>query len=166
MKTYKDVIKNSGYWFEKLQLDFFNLIKIYQTKTGKSNQEIATDLKVSRSRISQLLNGNVNFTLKNLINIVLYTGKVPILKFVSQNTYLNHHKEIDEYFDNIEHVNTDHIREIIHNKSKLKNLVFQIKYSTSKSDSYKKELDDDCKFIINHPSFEIKASGKILQEDQ
>jgi len=105
MKKFKDLIKNEYFWFEKIQNEFYELLINFKSKKEINNQKIAQDLNVSKGRISQVLNGNINFTLKNLIKIILYTGKVPILKFVSQNAYLKHRKDIDEYFDCIEHEN-------------------------------------------------------------
>jgi transcriptional regulator with XRE-family HTH domain len=52
-----------------------------------SQTDLALKLKVSSAYISQILNGNFNFTLKKLIEIGIVIGKVPALSFVEPKEY-------------------------------------------------------------------------------
>ena len=57
-----------------------------------TQKEVADKLGVSGSYISQVLNGNFNFTLK-LIELGLMFGKVPYFKFVGLNEFWIMEKE-------------------------------------------------------------------------
>jgi len=52
------------------------------SKNKITQSEIASRLGVSSSYVSQVLNGNFNFTLKKLIEIGLMMNKVPSIEFL------------------------------------------------------------------------------------
>ncbi len=89
MKKFNDLVKTPDYWMEEIQNELYRQLHDYMKKTGKSQNTIAKDLKVSKSYISQILNGNFNFTLKKLIELSLYIGKVPEFKFLSSESYVS-----------------------------------------------------------------------------
>lgn len=88
MRKYIELIKSPEYWHEKFQNELYRQLKDFMDKTGKSQNDIAKDLKVSKSYISQILNGKFNFTLKKLIDLSLYMGKIPELNFTIPEKYL------------------------------------------------------------------------------
>jgi len=88
MVKFKNVIKSSYYWLEKNQNELFRQLKEYMDKKRLTQSDIAKDLKVSKSYVSQILNGHFNFTLKKLIELSLYLDKIPIIKYVDLNEYL------------------------------------------------------------------------------
>ena len=83
MKNRKDLIKSPDYWLEEIQDELYRQLKDYMDKNKLSQNDIAKKLKVSKSYISQILNGNFNFTLKKLIELSLLMGKVPDIKFLN-----------------------------------------------------------------------------------
>jgi len=89
MRKYKELIKSPEYWHEKFQNELYRQLKDFMDKTGKSQNDIAEDLKVSKSYISQILNGKFNFTLKKLIDLSLYMERIPELNFVLPEIYLS-----------------------------------------------------------------------------
>jgi len=89
MKKLKDLIKTPEYWLEEIQNELFRQLHDFMKKTGKSQSDIAKELKVSESYISQILNGNFNYTLKKLITLSLYMGKVPDLNFSRPESFLS-----------------------------------------------------------------------------
>ena len=58
-----------------------------------TQQDMAKKMGVSSAYISQVLNGNFNFTLKKLIELGLAIGKVPIIEFVDNAEFLGLKKE-------------------------------------------------------------------------
>jgi len=94
MKKFKDLIKTPEYWQENIQNELFRQLTDYMEKTGKSQSRIAKELKVSKSYVSQILNGNFNFTLNKLIELSLYIGKVPDFNFISPESYISKEKSI------------------------------------------------------------------------
>ncbi|MCX6162028.1 MAG: helix-turn-helix transcriptional regulator [Ignavibacteriae bacterium] len=104
MKKFKDLIKTPEYWQENIQNELFRQLTDYMEKTGKSQSRIAKDLKVSKSYVSQILNGNFNFTLNKLIELSLYMGKVPDFNFISPESYISKVNSIsrkNEYFASV-----------------------------------------------------------------
>lgn len=108
MKKFNEIIKSSDYWLEKFQNEIFRMLSTFMNEERKSQSDVAKDLKVSKSYISQILNGNFNFTLKKLIEISLYVGKVPTIEFVSISKYITNHKRevIKNKFNNVESTST------------------------------------------------------------
>jgi transcriptional regulator with XRE-family HTH domain len=87
MKDIKDLTKTSEYWMEKIQNDFFRLAWEYMNQQGLNQSELANKLGVSRGYISQILNGNFNFSLKKLIEISLALEAAPNIEFTNINEY-------------------------------------------------------------------------------
>jgi len=58
-----------------------------KTDNNLKKKDIAEKLKVSNSYISQILNGDFNFTLKKLIELGLVIGKIPYLEFIGFDEY-------------------------------------------------------------------------------
>ena len=72
-------------------IDLYNELVNYMEANNFSQKDIAEKLGVSNAYVSQILNGNFNFTLKKLIEISLMMGKVPQLEFVDIDKYdFNH----------------------------------------------------------------------------
>lgn len=89
MKKIEELIKTPEYWMETIQNELYNKLTSYMKNTGKTQTDISKELKVSKSYISQILNGNFNFTLKKLIELSLYMGVIPSLNFISSDEYLS-----------------------------------------------------------------------------
>src|ERR1017187_1831342 len=81
--------KRPNYFLTKFQNEIYRQVKSYmESKTPNLTQtDIANKLGVSNSYVSQILNGNFNFTLKKLIELGLMIGKVPELHFVDFEQY-------------------------------------------------------------------------------
>lgn len=76
-----------NYHLTGAQSEIFRQLTTYMESRHLSQKEIAEKLGVSGSYVSQVLNGNFNFTLKKLIELGLLTGKVPQLEFVDFNQF-------------------------------------------------------------------------------
>ena len=102
MKKFGDLINSAHYWISRIQHDVFELLEGYRKEKNYSRKELADEMGVDKSYISQVLNGNFNYIIKKLVSLALFSGRVPVIKFVSKEAYLENHKNIDEYFKNIE----------------------------------------------------------------
>ena len=58
-----------------------------------TQKDVAERLGVSSAYVSQVLNGNFNFTLKKLIEIGVMIGKVPALEFVDAIEFWKREKD-------------------------------------------------------------------------
>lgn len=81
MVTTKDLINNPSYWLTKTQIEVFNLLNSYMEENNLTQKQVAEKLKVSPSYVSQIINGNFNFTISKLIELALLVGKVPVIQF-------------------------------------------------------------------------------------
>lgn len=82
MLTREELLKSPDYWFEAAQNDLFAEVKQYLDKENITQTELAERLNVSKGYISQIMNGNANFTMKKLIEFFILIGKVPQIKYV------------------------------------------------------------------------------------
>lgn len=81
MITREELLKSPDYWFEAAQNDLFAEVKQYLDKENITQSELAERLNVSKGYISQIMNGNANFTLKKLVDFFISIGKVPQVKY-------------------------------------------------------------------------------------
>ncbi|SDG42543.1 Helix-turn-helix [Dyadobacter soli] len=89
MKTREDLLKSPAYWLTDVQIEVFNLLNSYMEENNLTQKQVAEKLNVSPSYVSQILNGNFNFTISKLIELALLVGKAPIIKFETIEQILN-----------------------------------------------------------------------------
>ena len=65
----------------------------YIQSNNLTQKDVAERLGVSSAYVSQVLNGNFNFTLKKLIEIGLMVGKIPAIEFVDFTEFWRREKE-------------------------------------------------------------------------
>ena len=83
--TRKDLLSSPGYWEEKVQNDLCNEIQNYLDKEGLSRTQLAEKLNVTKSYISQVMNGNTDHRISKLIDLSLCIGRVPLIQYKSLN---------------------------------------------------------------------------------
>jgi predicted XRE-type DNA-binding protein len=77
----KELLRNRDYLLTKYQHEIFREVKQYMEKNELSQKDMANKLGVSDAYVSQILNGNFNFTLKKLIDLGIAIDKVPRIRF-------------------------------------------------------------------------------------
>ena len=60
----EELLKTKEYWFETLQNEIYRMVDEYIKREGITQTKLAEQLGVSRGYISQIMNGNFNFSLK------------------------------------------------------------------------------------------------------
>lgn len=81
MKSRKELVETPEYWMEKIQNEIFRAVYDYMEQNDFNQSRLAQDFGVSKGYISQILNGNFNFSLKKLIGLSLALGLAPALNF-------------------------------------------------------------------------------------
>ncbi|MGV3602005.1 MAG: helix-turn-helix domain-containing protein [Dyadobacter fermentans] len=81
MTEREEILRGTGYWLAKVQIQVFNLLNTYMEENNVTQKQVAEKLNVSPSYVSQILNGNFNFTISKLIELALLVGKAPIIHF-------------------------------------------------------------------------------------
>ena len=84
MLTQDELLETPDYLLTKYQNEIFRVLHEYMENNRLSQKDVAKKLGVSNAYISQVLNGNFNFTLKKLIELGLAIGKVPKIEFVDK----------------------------------------------------------------------------------
>lgn len=81
MKDFKDLVKTKGFILATIQNDLYGEVSTYMNEKDLNQTKLAQELKVSKSYISQVLNGNFNYTISKLIDLSLAIGKIPSITF-------------------------------------------------------------------------------------
>lgn len=87
MKDRKQLYKTSGYWTEKIENELFRKIYEYMEREGLNRTQLAERLGFHKSYITQMLNGDLNFSMKKLTELALKVGLVPELRLKSIEEY-------------------------------------------------------------------------------
>jgi len=89
----EELLKTKEYWFETLQNDIFRMVDEYIQKEDITQTKLAEQLGVSKGYISQVINGNFNFSLKKMIELSLALNNVPDFKFKDLGQYIQEDKQ-------------------------------------------------------------------------
>jgi transcriptional regulator with XRE-family HTH domain len=89
----EELLKTREYWFETLQNEIFRMVTAYIQKENITQTKLAEQLGVSKGYISQIVNGNFNFSLKKMIELSLALNHVPDFKFKDLGQYIEEDKQ-------------------------------------------------------------------------
>lgn len=84
----EELLKTEEYWFETLQNDLYRMVAEYIQKKGMNQTQLAEQLGVTKGYISQIMNGNFNYTLKKMIELSLALNKAPAFEFKNLEQYI------------------------------------------------------------------------------
>lgn len=87
MKSRKQLYKTTGYWTEKIENELFRKVHEYMDEEGLNRTQLAERLGFHKSYITQILNGELNFSMRKLTELALKIGVVPELKLKSIEDY-------------------------------------------------------------------------------
>ena len=93
MKTWEELRSTKEFWMERIQNDIFRFVKSYMDERRINQSELAQDLGVSKGYVSQILNGNFNFSIKKLIELSLKLKTVPDIDFKPLQQFLHEERE-------------------------------------------------------------------------
>lgn len=99
MFSRQELYKTPEFWMERIQNDLFRALHQYKEEKALNQTQLAEHLGFSKGYISQVLNGNFNYSLKKLIDLSLAVGVVPDLEF----------KHIQDFID-MEEKRLDHLK--------------------------------------------------------
>ena len=77
MKSREEIVKSPDYLLQDAQLEIYAQVKEYMTVNHMNRTQFASKLNYSKGYISQILNGNLNCTLKKLIELSLAIERIP-----------------------------------------------------------------------------------------
>lgn len=73
----EEILRRTAYWFEHEQNELYRQVTEYMERENINRTQLADRLNVRKSYVSQILNGNFNYTLKRWIELCLAIGIVP-----------------------------------------------------------------------------------------
>ncbi|WP_020569458.1 helix-turn-helix domain-containing protein [Neolewinella persica] len=88
-QSLEERMKQEYYWTGKIQMELFRQIRNYLSETGKSQNQFARELGVSKSYMSQVLNGDFDHKLSKFVSLALAIGKVPEVNYVGLEAMIN-----------------------------------------------------------------------------
>jgi len=94
MLSKEKLIKTKEYWMETIQNNLFRQLNAYMKDRHLNQNDLAEKLGVTKGYISQVLNGNFNFTIGKLIELSLAIGMVPDIEFRSFRDYLHKREDV------------------------------------------------------------------------
>ena len=77
-------------------MKLFRAVEEYLSKEGLTRADFATQLGVSKGRVSQILNGDFNGRLDRLVELALASGKAPVLEFRDLDEYVEEYRLAEE----------------------------------------------------------------------
>jgi len=75
------LIRSQEYWLSKIQIDLFNEVEKFMKKNELNPTQLEQSSGFSRTQISQILDGDANLTISELVDLSLALGLVPHLSF-------------------------------------------------------------------------------------
>ena len=78
--------KQPEFVLTQLQNELYRELTSYMERNTLSKKQLAEKLGVSPSYISQVLNGNFNFTILKLVELALAIDKVPVIRLEEPRT--------------------------------------------------------------------------------
>lgn len=88
MKKREDLLRTEEYWFETLQNEIYRMVVGHIQENSMTQTQLAENLGVTKGYVSQILNGNFNYTLKKMIELSLALGKAPVFEFKDLNEFI------------------------------------------------------------------------------
>lgn len=79
--TRSELLKSPEYWITSIQIDLYNCAKKFMEKNNMNHTQLAKHLNISEKYISQLLNGDYNCKLSELVELSLALGYIPNFQF-------------------------------------------------------------------------------------
>ena len=75
------LIRSQEYWLSKIQIDLFNEVEQFMKKNELSRTELEQRFGISINQINQILDGEANLTISELVNLSLALGLAPHISF-------------------------------------------------------------------------------------
>lgn len=92
------ILDRPSYWIEGVNGMLYDNLVEFMEMNKMNNTDLAQFLGISKGRVSQILNdGEINFSIEKLFEIVLKIGKYPVLELKDKQDYLKIKKDIKHF---------------------------------------------------------------------
>lgn len=135
------VMDQPSYWVEAFNGELYDAIAKYMDENNINRKQLSEKLGISKGRVSQILNGNINFSIEKFVEISLKIDKYPCMVLKSKPDY-------KEFIDN--------------NNNNSITFEFTNEYSSFVEELKQPLQNNDCKFLHLNQNiyFELKDTIK------
>ncbi len=102
MNNRKELLSTQEYWLERIQNELFHQVQLYLETSNKTQSDLANQLGVGKSYVSQIINGSFDHKLSKFIELSLAVGLVPQINFKTVEQILA--EEEEAYIQNHDYV--------------------------------------------------------------
>ncbi|MBK7965961.1 MAG: helix-turn-helix transcriptional regulator [Bacteroidetes bacterium] len=135
----EELIRRKEYWITKIQIDLFNELTKFLKENKWTKAKFAEELGVTKSYVSQILNGDFDHKISKLVELSLAIKKAPVIKFVDLNVVDNRVKQVAQQT----------VVFVLEKNSVRQDFSRTIK-ATKQNDNYKFSKDKDTKYLTVH----------------
>lgn len=89
MITNDELMATTEYWTTRIQMDLYSHLQDYMKKNGLNKTQLAQELGVTKSYVTQILNGDFNHRISKLVELSLAIGLIPKMEFVPQTEFFS-----------------------------------------------------------------------------
>ena len=93
MLNHDELLKHPNYLLTTYNLEIYKQLAEYMKENKLKKKDVAKGLGFSQAYVSQIFAGKFNFTLKKIVELGLYVGKVPYLEYITPEEYWRRKKE-------------------------------------------------------------------------
>jgi predicted XRE-type DNA-binding protein len=81
------IMDQPSYWVEAFNGELYDAIAKYMDENNINRKQLSEKLGISKGRVSQILNGNINFSIEKFVEISLKIDKYPCMALKSKSDY-------------------------------------------------------------------------------
>lgn len=156
--TREELLKSPAYWFEYEQNELFRQVSEYMERENINQTELAAKLNVSKGYVSQILNGNFNYTLKKLIEVCLAIDIVPKIKYNKVEDVIKEDSQLKSHYDNYP---SEFDSNVVHFAS-YGNALYATNFNQSDAKEYSKSSESSGSYQIKTTRHSISVESESI----
>ena len=131
MITNDELLTTTEYWTTRIQLDLYSHLQAYMKRNGLNKTQLAQKLGVTKSYVTQILNGDFDHRISKLVELSLAVGLIPRMEFVPKTDFFEEKNKVASGFHQVP-TNADRKVPLDYDQSyQIQQRVSQLLYATS-----------------------------------
>lgn len=106
MITNDELLATKEYWTTRIQLDLYSHLQDYMKRNSLNKTQLAQKLGVTKSYVTQILNGDFDHRISKLVELSLAVGLIPQMEFVPKTDFFEEKNKVVSEFHQVP-TNTD-----------------------------------------------------------
>ena len=101
MISFNELRSTPEYWITRIQLELYAMMDQYMQTHQLSRTELAHELGVSKSYVSQVLNGDFDHRISKLVELSMAIGLVPQINYIPMDKLFDSESTVGLSIENI-----------------------------------------------------------------